>query len=51
MLEHAVTYEDEDSQEMLDVAISEMSSAEVACLKEIENQLSPLKQLIRNWTQ
>jgi len=40
MLEHVVSYEEEDDHEMLEVALSEMSSAEVECLREIERQLS-----------
>lgn len=40
MLKHSISTEDEDNIEEVEHILSEMTSAEVACLKEIEMQLS-----------
>jgi len=40
MLKHSVSNEDEDRIEVVEHILSEMTPAEAACLKEIENQLS-----------
>ncbi|WP_207652724.1 helicase-related protein [Desulfosporosinus sp. FKA] len=40
MLKHSVSNEDEDRSEEVEHILSEMTPAEVACLKEIETQLS-----------
>ena len=40
MLKHSVSNEDEDRIEAVEHILSEMTPAEAACLKEIENQLS-----------
>jgi SNF2 family DNA or RNA helicase len=40
MLQHTVSNEDEDNVEQVEHILSEMTSAEVACLREIETQLS-----------
>jgi ERCC4-related helicase len=40
MLKHSITNEDEDHTEEVEHILSEMTPAEVACLKAIETQLS-----------
>ena len=40
MLKHTISNEDEDNMETVEHILSEMSPAEISCLKEIETQLS-----------